>query len=692
MHAFSKYLIFWICFEMLLNVASNFGTCQTVQAVLDQVEQKLEVASGTNDDTPDLSELDEQFRHLLEHPLNLNKCDEEGFRESGLFDEGMIKALINHKFRFGPFLTFYELQVVPGMNQEYIRSILPFVTVDGSVDDPNATFGRMLREGAQEVIVRTQLIPETKAGFITYYGPPAYEGSPVGLFVRYRFRFMKKLMWGVTMEKDPGESLFRGHQKNGFDFYSYHLAARHIGIFRMIALGDYQIDFGQGLTLSTGMSGGKPSDPLQYRRNAAGIIPYSSVNEISFRRGAAFSLGRKKWGLDLFGSYRKLDGNVIGSDDSIPGNECITYLQETGYHRTYGEFMDQHTVKEKMGGCHLGYRGKQFQAGFTGYFVDLSLPLNKNKYNYNQFEFRGSQTMNMGIDYGWLFRNLNFFGEVAQSRNGSVAFLHGVVAGIDPRLAVSFVYRNYPRNYQNLYSNAIRESGNNFNESGLLSGLSFRPVRTLLLQCSYDWFAYPWMRYDVDGPSNGTEFSGTLTWTPSRKTSLYVRIRETSKQYNGSESGHHITTLTNQVQQGIRFHLSSQVSKSLTLRTRVEFTRFNHDGANESGMIVFQDLLYHPMGRKLSGSIRYGIFDTDSYDSRVYAYENDVLGGYSIPAYYYRGTRINFNMRYKLADGVDFWFRYSASFYDNRDAVGSGLDEIEGSKKSEFKWQIRLEF
>jgi hypothetical protein len=200
------------------------------------------------------------------------------------------------------------------------------------------------------------------------------------------------------------------------------------------------------------------------------------------------------------------------------------------------------------------------------------------------------------------------------------------------------------------------------------------------------------MKYDVDGPSNGSEFSGTLTWTPSRKTSLYVRLRESRKQYNGSEYGRMITTLTEQVQKGIRFHLSSQVSKSLSLRTRVEFTSFNHDPSEQIGMIAFLDLLYHPMGRKLSGNIRYGIFDTDSYDSRVYAYENDVLGGYSIPAYYYKGTRINFNMRYKLADGVDFWFRYSVSFYDNRNRIGSGLDEIEGSKKSEFKWQIRFEF
>jgi hypothetical protein len=680
---------FYSCFLLLVPYVI---TGQPVTEVTDLTEQKLEETGATGDDTPDLSEIDERLRTLMEHPLNLNRSDEAAIRESGLFNPQQVTGILRHRELFGPLVSIHELQVIPGFDPDFIRSVMPFVTTGTSLDAPNANWGRMIREGTQYVLLRTQLVPETKTGYLTYYGPPAYEGSPVGLLVRYRFRFMNKLSWGITAEKDPGESLFRGHQKNGFDFYSYHLAMRDAGPFRMVALGDYQLDYGQGLTLSTGMSGGKPADPLQIRRNPSGIMPYTSTNEVFFKRGAAVSLGSRRWSIDLFASHRKLDGNLYGAQDSVAGNEYVSSIAETGYHRTWGEIIDRHALTERMGGGHLRFRGRQFQAGFTGYALRLSLPLMKNHYLYNRFEFRGTNTLNTGIDYGWLFRNLNFFGEVSRSGNGAVAFVQGLVAGLDPKLAVSLAYRSYPRNYHNLYSGAIRESGNNFNESGILAGCVLRPLRTLQIQCLYDWFRYPWLRYQVDAPSSGAEFSGTITWNPSRKTTLYIRYRDSRKQANAPDEGDLLTGLAQVRQRGIRFHISSKITKSFTVRTRVEYVNYEFPGDRQQGMVIFQDLLYHPMGSRLTGNIRYGLFDTDSYDSRVYAYENDVLGGYSIPAYYYRGTRINFNFRYKLADGVDFWFRYSASFYDNRDTVGSGYDEIEGSKKSEFKWQMRFEF
>ncbi|MBL0144814.1 MAG: hypothetical protein IPP48_02690 [Chitinophagaceae bacterium] len=49
-------------------------------------------------------------------------------------------------------------------------------------------------------------------------------------------------------EKDAGEQFFKGNQKQGFDFYSTHLFARNIGIVKALALGDFTVNMGQGLT------------------------------------------------------------------------------------------------------------------------------------------------------------------------------------------------------------------------------------------------------------------------------------------------------------------------------------------------------------------------------------------------------------------------------------------------------------
>jgi hypothetical protein len=88
----------------------------------------------------------------------------------------------------------------------------------------------------------------------------------------------------------------------------------------------------------------------------------------------------------------------------------------------------------------------------------------------------------------------------------------------------------------------------------------------------------------------------------------------------------------------------------------------------------------------------YAIFDTDNYDTRIYAFENDVLYGYSSPAYYYKGSRINCVVKYRISRSIDVWVKYGQTFYSNKNVVSSGLTQINGNSKSEVKLQVRFKF
>jgi hypothetical protein len=332
------------------------------------------------------------------------------------------------------------------------------------------------------------------------------------------------------------------------------------------------------------------------------------------------------------------------------------------------------------------------QIGLTGVHMQYSLPLTKELKPYNQFEFSGTSLTNLGIDYSWLYRNINFYGETGININGKIATVNGLLMSLDSRLVISVVFRNYPRNFKALYSSALRESGNNFNETGIYSSAAFKPHRTVTITSAYDKFYFPWLRYRTDAPSHGHEFSGMITYQPSRGTQLYVRYRESNKMQNSSEEDIFVSYLVPIKQNGIRFHISTKVSKSFTFRTRIEFVHYKKESASDKGFMIFQDVQFHPMGTKWSCNARYAIFDSDSYDARIYAYENDVLYGYSIPAYYYKGSRFYFNLRYKIVKGLDAWFRYAATFYANRTFIGSGLEEIKGSIRSEMKMQVRFLF
>lgn len=85
---------------------------------------------------------------------------------------------------------------------------------------------------------------------------------------------------------------------------------------------------------------------------------------------------------------------------------------------------------------------------------------------------------------------------------------------------------------------------------------------------------------------------------------------------------------------------------------------------------------------------RFALFDTPDYDTRLYAYENDVLYTVSVPAYYYTGNRIYGMLKVEINSYLDVWIRLSQSFYKNKHRIGSDLQEIDTNHKSFLQLQL----
>jgi hypothetical protein len=116
------------------------------------------------------------------------------------------------------------------------------------------------------------------------------------------------------------------------------------------------------------------------------------------------------------------------------------------------------------------------------------------------------------------------------------------------------------------------------------------------------------------------------------------------------------------------------------------------EGQKSNGFLIYQDVLYRPENHPFDITLRYALFDTDDYDARIYAYENDVLYAFSIPGYFYKGSRFYLLIKWELLENLDFWVRYSQTFYTNQTTLSTGLDEIKGNTRSEIKMQVRFKF
>jgi hypothetical protein len=147
------------------------------------------------------------------------------------------------------------------------------------------------------------------------------------------------------------------------------------------------------------------------------------------------------------------------------------------------------------------------------------------------------------------------------------------------------------------------------------------------------------------------------------------------------------------LQRNYRLNISYAVSEFFTIKSRIEYVTIQRkSNTPEDGFIFTQDILYKPKKLPFDLALRYALFDTDSYDTRIYSYENNALFVFAIPAYYYQGSRAYAMVRFSFLRRCDLWFRYGVFIYNNRSAIGSGAEEIKGSKRSDITLQFRVKF
>jgi hypothetical protein len=655
------------------------------------IQQRIEFLAEQNENEDiDLTATMDALNYYLNHPINLNKTTEDELNELGILTQFQVQDLLLHLKKNGKLITIYELQTLKYWDQSTIQLILPFVTVDEKIDQVNLNLKEILKYGHLEMYNRYQFIPEKKQGYIDSISPGNYQGNANHYYTRLRYSYRTNLSFGITADKDPGEPFFQGVNKQGFDFYSAHAYYRGGKYLKGIVIGDYHIGLGQGLLIWTNYAFGKTADAANIKKTANSFKPYTSADENRFLRGFAIDLGFKNFTWTNFGSIKKMDATV--QTDSTTNFSFYSSIQATGLHRTTTEIERKNTAIEKIVGSSLSYKNRNFKIGLNTIYQGYDKIYSKDFQYYNQFDFRGKEIINISTDYNWVFKNLNFFGELAHnSFSNGIAQLHGILIAIDSRASFSVVYRNYAKNYQSFYSNAFADATKTQNEKAIYVGSKIKLNSNWLVNSYIDLFSSPWLKYQVDAPSSGHDLFSQITYKPSKKLEIYGRIREQNHQKNSRYSDGSISSLDNNIQHNIRLNLIYQVAENITLKSRIEYVSLAGKLKTlETGTLMTQDLLYKPKQHPFDLIFRYALFQTDSYDTRIYSYESNAQNVFSIPAYYDKGSKFYVLIRTTFLRHFDLWIRYGKTVYINQNEIGSGNESILGNLKSDFTFQLRL--
>jgi hypothetical protein len=282
---------------------------------------------------------------------------------------------------------------------------------------------------------------------------------------------------------------------------------------------------------------------------------------------------------------------------------------------------------------------------------------------------------------------MHFFGESAIDKDLNLALVNGSLISLDPKLDISLVYRSLSKAYQNIFGNAFTENTLPVNEKGLYTGIVLRPYTGWQLNAYDDMFSFPWIKYRVDGPSQGREYMLQLEHQPSKETSIYLLYRNKNKPLNDTVGG--IKFPVDKIKQNFRVHVATQLRNGLNFKARLEACWYNYNKPDaEQGFLGFIE------GSKKVGKWSIGTrlqyFESDGYNSRIYAYENDVPFSFSIPAFFDTGFRYYCNIHCKLSKQLTFSARWAKTMFHNTQTIKTGLDQINGNAQSEIRAQLQL--
>ncbi|MBR0178670.1 MAG: hypothetical protein IJQ11_14745, partial [Bacteroidales bacterium] len=373
-------------------------------------------------------------------------------------------------------------------------------------------------------------------------------------------------------------------------------------------------------------------------------------------------------------------------------------LQETGYHRTIGELLDRHAIRQQVVGGHLTYAIAHFEVGYTAYHTWLNVPLELRPSHYNQFYFQGKSLTNQGIDVKYVKGKYAVFGEMAMSLNfdstnliqtqrpWALAGLVGLTVKPAGYLNFTIMYRDYGRAYQNLLSNAFGEGSRNQGQRGVYLGVEVAPAPYWTILAYADQFQFTWLTSQVNAPSRGHDYYLRVSHSFNRRTSAYLQLRSKTKMKNSTDGevfSHYPIFYTKNT---VRFNITYELGWDIHCANKAEYAHYrNEDGSNEHGYFLCQDIAYKPENLPFSLTFRYAIFDAKDYSARVYAYENDVLYSFSVPAMYGKGMRFYLLGKVKLFNSLTLYARIGRTIYSDRNTVGTGLSQIEGNHKTDLK-------
>lgn len=635
---------------------SIMALCQEVKLPEIIINIAEELAADDSDPEAVASYI-ERLYELAENPVRLNSSEENEISRLFFLSDFQVKALIDYIHSSGRIITVYELVNIPGYDKETTEMMVPFITLESKMALKTDTI--RWRNISITNISRKSGNPDT-----------TLSGSLWKILSKYKFT-AGSFTGGIMIEKDPGETFLSGDPPLP-DFLSAHVAYNGKGLIRRLIAGDYSARFGLGTNINTGIRTALSLTAPGYMSARDEIKPYTSTNENNFFRGMAAEFSLKNLGVTLFYSKNRSDATIGSSSDSSEAYIESFYL--TGIHSTSSLFHKKDAISDIAYGINLSYNFKNVRMGFTWSEDRFSLPvkpLENDPADISKFE--GKSNSLCTLSYNSLIKRFLFYGELSANATMKYAFVQGFSFRPSDRLTINFLARKYTAGYSSFHGSGPGSGSLTGNEKGILGNFTFEAAKHLFISGGCDIQNFTWLKYRCSAPSSAIRQEFSARFLPTEKliidASFNYRSAMVDKPVNiGIPEQQQI--ITRSVKGSVRYTLS----ENLTIGTRIDYKIV--DPESRRGALLLQDINYKFRQLPVTVWLRFCFFRSDTWDSRLYTYENDLLYSFSIPALSGAGSRSYIMVKWEIVDTAEIRLKYGqTSFSENGDSLKNS-DEI----------------
>ena len=200
----------------------------------------------------------------------------------------------------------------------------------------------------------------------------------------------------------------------------------------------------------------------------------------------------------------------------------------------------------------------------------------------------------------------------------------------------------------------------------------------------YDAFRFYSPRYGATIPGSGCEGLLQVSYQHEKwEHTLRYKYENRPEDLKGKVS-------VDRIKGEFRYQLNGNLNKNWEWRMRLSMSHYRKAQLREAGYMAYQDVIYTAPKNKLKIQCRLAWFKTDSYQSRIYVYENNVLYGYSFPSFMGEGYRSYLNLSWKPFPKWTCYLKGGYVIYPDRETISSGVTKVEGNQLYDLTFQIRF--